>query len=67
MDKGKVEAENQDLINVTGSNSISDGRLYSVEERLNTFKVPHCSWPFDSGACTPLKVLSSKYDPDTLL
>ena len=32
-----------------------DQALYSVNERLNTFKDSH--WPFDSGPCVPLKVL----------
>lgn len=31
-----------------------DLALYSVNERLNTFKDSH--WPFDSGPCVPLKV-----------
>ena len=34
-----------------------DQALYSVNERLNTFKDSH--WPFDSGPCVPLKVLST--------
>lgn len=54
MDDDKVEGD--ELTDVTGSISIIDGRLYSVEERVNTFKVPHCNWPFDSGPCVPLKV-----------
>lgn len=37
-----------------GSRSIMDSALYLVEERLDSFK--DCSWPFDSGSCTPLKV-----------
>ena len=35
---------------------MSEGALYSVEERLDTFQVSYCNWPFDSGPCTPLKV-----------
>ena len=43
---------------MAGSESISleDAALYTVEERLETFKIKHCGWPFDSGPCTPLKV-----------
>lgn len=41
---------------VDGSRAIEDGALYTVEERLETFK--DSGWPFDSGSCTPLKVLS---------
>ena len=42
--------------NVDGSLSMDSAALYLVEERLETFKVEHCSWPFDSGPCTPTKV-----------
>lgn len=33
---------------------IYDGSLYTVEERLETFKKSH--WPYDRGSCTPQKV-----------
>ena len=38
---------------------IDEGALYTVEERLETFQVSYCHWPFDSGPCTPLKVCRS--------
>lgn len=41
------------------SRSIEDGALYTVKERLETFK--DCSWPFDSGLCTPVKVKNKYY------
>ena len=37
------------------------GALYTVEERLETFRVAHCSWPFDSGPCTPLKMAEAGF------
>ena len=37
---------------------IEAGALYTVEERLETFNVPYCNWPYDSGSCTPLKASS---------
>ena len=37
------------------------GALYTVEERLDTFTVSHCSWPFDSGPCTPLKMAEAGF------
>ena len=40
--------------NSEGSKKRTSGSLYTVEERLDTFKGSH--WPFESGSCTPLKV-----------
>lgn len=36
------------------SKGVYEGHLYTVEQRLETFKGSH--WPYDSGTCTPLKV-----------
>ena len=38
----------------TASKSVSDGDLYTVEQRLQTFENAH--WPYETGSCTPLKV-----------
>lgn len=40
---------------------LEEGALYTVDERLNTFQVAHCSWPFDSGPCTPLKMAEAGF------
>lgn len=40
---------------------LEEGALYTVEERLETFQVSYCHWPFDSGPCTPLKVRFKYY------
>ena len=40
---------------------VEQGALYTVEERLETFRVAHCSWPFDSGPCTPLKMAEAGF------
>lgn len=40
--------------NEESTQTIFQGSLYTVEERLNTFDGAH--WPYDSGSCTPLKV-----------
>ena len=50
---GEAEVEEEDY-SISGR-PIEAGALYTVEERLETFKVPYCNWPFDSGPCTPMK------------
>lgn len=40
---------------------LEEGALYRVEDRLDSFKVAHCSWPFDSGPCTPLKMAEAGF------
>lgn len=40
---------------------IDAGALYTVGERLETFRVPYCHWPFDSGPCTPLKMAEAGF------
>ena len=51
-------AEEADLQNYSMAaatqRSIGDSALFTVEERLETFK--ESGWPFSSGSCTPLKV-----------
>lgn len=39
----------------TSGRGIEKGALYTVQERMATFQVPYCHWPFDSGSCTTLK------------
>ena len=51
---GEAEVEEEEDYSVSGR-PIEAGALYTIEERLETFKVPYCNWPFDSGPCTPLK------------
>jgi len=46
---------------------IEAGALYTVEERLETFNVPYCNWPYDSGSCTPLKASSRPLGSDNLI
>ena len=40
---------------------LEKGAFYTVEERLDTFRVAHCSWPYDSGPCTPLKMAEAGF------
>ena len=40
---------------------LEKGAFYTVEERLCTFRVAHCSWPYDSGPCTPLKMAEAGF------
>ena len=52
---GEAEVEEEEEDYSVSGRPIEAGALYTIEERLETFKVPYCNWPFDSGPCTPLK------------
>ena len=41
---------------IEGAISVYQSVLYTVEQRLDTFKSSQSSWPFDSGPCTPKSV-----------
>ena len=51
---GSITAREMAVAGGNSVRSIADGCLFTVEERLETFKESH--WAFTSGSCTPLRV-----------
>ena len=56
-----MAAESGEASSTSKELPLEAGALYTVQERLDTFKVAHCSWPFDSGPCTPLRMAEAGF------